>query len=51
MLIAAGIREFVVMDGYPDELAKDMINEAGVKVRYWRNSGANVGQDPCDPDN
>ncbi len=49
MLIAAGIREFVVMEGYPDELAKDMIAEADVKVRYWKNSG--VGQDPCDPDN
>lgn len=49
MLIAAGIREFVVMDGYPDDLAKDMIDEAGVKVRYWRNSGVNVSQDPRNP--
>ena len=49
MLIAAGIREFVIMNGYSDELAKDMMDEAGIEVRYWNNS--RVGQDPSDPDN
>lgn len=35
MLISAGVREFVVQDGYPDPLAKEMMEEARVKVRYW----------------
>lgn len=33
MLINAGIKEIVVSDGYPDELAKSFLKEAGIKVR------------------
>ncbi len=33
MLVNAGIREFVIADGYPDELAKEIMEQAGVVVR------------------
>lgn len=33
MLVNAGVKEFVVSDGYPDELAKEIIQQAGVVVR------------------
>jgi len=33
MLINAGIKEVVVSDGYPDELAKKFLKEAKIKVR------------------
>lgn len=36
MLINAGIKEIVIKEGYPDELAKEMLEEAGIKVRYLR---------------
>jgi len=34
MLISAGVREFVVQEGYADPLAKEMMDEAGITVRY-----------------
>ncbi len=33
MLISVGIKEVVIKDSYPDELAKKMLKEAGIKVR------------------
>ncbi|MCM8778248.1 MAG: cytidine/deoxycytidylate deaminase family protein [Candidatus Omnitrophica bacterium] len=33
MLINAGIREIVILDGYPDPMAEEMLKEAKVKVR------------------
>jgi dCMP deaminase len=33
MLVNAGIREFVISDGYPDELAVEIMKQAGVVVR------------------
>ena len=33
MLINAGIKEIIVSDGYPDDMAKDFFKEAGIKVR------------------
>ncbi len=36
MLINAGIREIVISDGYPDEMAMEFLKEAGVKVRSAR---------------
>jgi dCMP deaminase len=33
MLVNAGIREIFFLEGYPDELSEDLLNEAGVKVR------------------
>ena len=32
MLINAGILEVVYLDGYPDQLSLDMLEEAGIKV-------------------
>jgi dCMP deaminase len=33
MLIGVGIKDIVILEGYPDELAKKMLKEAGIKVR------------------
>jgi dCMP deaminase len=33
MLINAGIKEIVISDGYPDELAKQFLKEARIRVR------------------
>ena len=33
MLINAGIREIVIADGYPDKMAREFLDEAGIKVR------------------
>lgn len=33
MIINAGIKEIVILDGYPDQMAYDMLKEAGIKVR------------------
>ncbi len=36
MLINAGIRKFVVVEPYPDELARQMVKEAGIEVKFLR---------------
>lgn len=33
MLINAGIREIVIKEGYPDELAQEMLKESKIKLR------------------
>lgn len=33
MIINAGIREIIIKGGYPDKMARDILREAGVKVR------------------
>jgi len=33
MLINAGIRQLIIADGYPDDLAKEFLREAKIKVR------------------
>jgi dCMP deaminase len=33
MLINAGIKEIIICDGYPDEMAMDFLKEAEIKVR------------------
>jgi dCMP deaminase len=33
MLVNAGVREFVISDGYPDDLALEIMEQAHVKVR------------------
>ena len=35
MLINAGIREVVYLEGYPDDLSMDMLDEAGIEVRIF----------------
>jgi dCMP deaminase len=36
MLINAGIRQVVYLDGYPDDLSMDMLHEAGIDVIAYR---------------
>ncbi|MCM8784083.1 MAG: cytidine/deoxycytidylate deaminase family protein [Candidatus Omnitrophica bacterium] len=38
MLINAGIKEIVVLDGYPDSTAKEMFEESKIKIRRIRES-------------
>jgi dCMP deaminase len=33
MLINAGIKEIVILDGYPDKMAMEFLKEGGIKVR------------------
>lgn len=33
MLINAGIKEIVILDGYPDQMAREMFQEAQIKIR------------------
>ena len=35
MLINAGIKEFVYMEGYPDQLSSELIKEAGIVLRIY----------------
>jgi len=36
MLINAGITEIVIAEGYPDRMAMDFLNEAGITVRILK---------------
>lgn len=36
MLVNAGVRRIVLRDEYPDELAQDILNEAGVRVEVLK---------------
>jgi len=36
ILINAGIKEIVFAGDYPDQMARDMLNEAGVTLRHWQ---------------
>lgn len=38
MLINAGIKEIVMKSGYPDKMAKEFFDEAGIKVRTLKRS-------------
>jgi len=40
MLINAGIREVVYLEGYPDDLSMDMLAEAGIDVRVFTRDGS-----------
>lgn len=33
MLINAGIREIIILEGYPDEMSEDFLKEAKIKIR------------------
>ncbi len=39
MIINAGIKKIVVKEGYPDELSKEMLKEAGIEVVYFNPDG------------
>ncbi|MCD6277524.1 cytidine/deoxycytidylate deaminase family protein [candidate division WOR-3 bacterium] len=36
MLINAGIKRIVYKEGYPDEFAKEILNDAGIKVEQFK---------------
>ncbi|MCL2332118.1 MAG: cytidine/deoxycytidylate deaminase family protein [Actinomycetia bacterium] len=36
ILINAGVTEIVFAGVYPDQMARDMLEEAGVKLRHWQ---------------
>lgn len=40
MLINAGIRHVVYLDGYPDRLSMDMLHEAGIEVAVFNAPGS-----------
>lgn len=33
MLVSVGIKEIIISEGYPDELARKMLKEAGIRIR------------------
>ena len=39
MLVNAGVREFVVAEGYPDTLAREIMDQAEVLLRYVKSPG------------
>ena len=39
MLVNAGVREFVVAEGYPDTLAREIMDQAEVHLRYVKSPG------------
>lgn len=39
MIVNAGIRRIVVREGYPDELAREILDEAGLRVEYLQGDG------------
>jgi dCMP deaminase len=46
MIINAGIKKLIFDDGYPDQLAAEMIKESGLEVVQYRKSteeGGKVG--------
>lgn len=38
MIVNAGIREIYITDGYPDDLSKEIVEEAGIKVHHLTTS-------------
>ena len=36
MIVNAGIEKIVVREGYPDELARQLLNEAGIKTELFK---------------
>jgi dCMP deaminase len=42
MLINAGIRRVVYLDGYPDKLSMDMLHEAGIEVAVFSTPGSSL---------
>jgi len=36
MLISCGIKEIVILEGYPDSLALKMLKEAGIKIKRFK---------------
>ena len=45
MMINAGMKEVVITKSYPDQLAAELLAEAGVKVRYFNDGDNEVTHD------
>jgi len=45
MMINAGMKEVVITKSYPDQLAAELLAEAGVKVRYFCDADKEVAHD------
>ncbi|MBT9141805.1 MAG: tRNA-specific adenosine deaminase [Dehalococcoidia bacterium] len=45
MMINAGMKEVVITKSYPDQLAAKLLEEAGVRVRYFSDSEKEVAHD------
>lgn len=45
MMINAGMKEVVIMKSYPDQLAAELLAEAGVSVRYFSEAEKEVAHD------
>lgn len=46
MLINAGVRRVVMLEGYPDEMASEMLAQAGVQIEAAGAAGAAGGKNP-----
>ena len=44
MLINAGVKEIVFMGDYPDDLAKQILNESNIKIRNFNNKKSHLEQ-------
>jgi dCMP deaminase len=44
MLVNASVRRIVYRDPYPDELAQQILAEAGIELEQWRPDGESEGQ-------
>jgi dCMP deaminase len=44
MIINAGIRRIVFEEGYPDQLAEEMIDEAGIGVERFCELNSSAGE-------
>jgi dCMP deaminase len=45
MMINAGMKEVVISKSYPDQLAAELLEEAGVRVRYFSDAESEVTHD------
>ena len=42
MILNAGIKKIIYLEGYPDELAKSLANEAHLEIIQWNFEGVNL---------
>ncbi len=40
LIINAGIKKIAIKDGYPDEMSRQMLKEAGVRIHVWKGQKA-----------
>jgi dCMP deaminase len=42
MILNAGIKKIIYLEGYPDELAKSLAKEARLEIIQWNFEGVNL---------